>query len=339
MKMKTLLKLTTLLLIAAAMMLPATAEAQARKRGGAKRKATTTAKSNGVGTLTVYYAKTTINTNNYGSFLPGQLITDSNNSNYQIKKYNNAKYKLEIEYNDSPESLLVPKSNVDVKQYTMNKLPVDAIGQRAVFKTKDGLIVKIFKSHNNGHKYCDTDGGSAPASWTSEHEGCYVISGEIPQWWTSDGKQLFEDQLSVADGFLNIYTTSDNGKIIGLLNEQWTNTTSWGDEQSAFDNNGNLLCDQWSTEGYFANYHSIAYLASEDALYINGKLYYRQKDNAPTATATTAPAKSVTSNREVYKSVECPPIFPGGDAALVKYLASHIQYPTMAQENNIQGTV
>ena len=33
------------------------------------------------------------------------------------------------------------------------------------------------------------------------------------------------------------------------------------------------------------------------------------------------------------------PTFPGGEAALMKWLSSHIQYPAMAQENNIQGKV
>ena len=42
---------------------------------------------------------------------------------------------------------------------------------------------------------------------------------------------------------------------------------------------------------------------------------------------------------EVFKSVEQMPTFPGGDAALMKWLSSHIQYPTMAQENNVQGRV
>ena len=42
---------------------------------------------------------------------------------------------------------------------------------------------------------------------------------------------------------------------------------------------------------------------------------------------------------EIFKSVEQMPTFPGGDAALMKYLSSHIQYPTMAQEHNIQGKV
>ncbi len=42
---------------------------------------------------------------------------------------------------------------------------------------------------------------------------------------------------------------------------------------------------------------------------------------------------------EIFRSVEQMPTFPGGDAALMKYLSSHINYPTMAQENNIQGKV
>lgn len=42
---------------------------------------------------------------------------------------------------------------------------------------------------------------------------------------------------------------------------------------------------------------------------------------------------------QVFKSVEQMPTFPGGDAALMKYLSSHLQYPTMAQENGVQGTV
>ena len=42
---------------------------------------------------------------------------------------------------------------------------------------------------------------------------------------------------------------------------------------------------------------------------------------------------------EIFKSVEQMPTFPGGDAALMKYLSSHINYPAMAQENGVQGRV
>ncbi len=42
---------------------------------------------------------------------------------------------------------------------------------------------------------------------------------------------------------------------------------------------------------------------------------------------------------EVFEVVEQMPQFPGGEVALMKYLQSHINYPPMAAENNIQGRV
>jgi protein TonB len=43
--------------------------------------------------------------------------------------------------------------------------------------------------------------------------------------------------------------------------------------------------------------------------------------------------------RQVYRSVEQMPEFPGGSQAMFKYLAENIQYPAIAKENNIQGRV
>lgn len=42
---------------------------------------------------------------------------------------------------------------------------------------------------------------------------------------------------------------------------------------------------------------------------------------------------------EIFTLVEQMPQFPGGDAALMKYLSSHIKYPPMAVENNVHGRV
>lgn len=44
-------------------------------------------------------------------------------------------------------------------------------------------------------------------------------------------------------------------------------------------------------------------------------------------------------DNKVFESVEQNPQFPGGDAALLKYVSDHISYPSVAQENNIQGRV
>jgi periplasmic protein TonB len=42
---------------------------------------------------------------------------------------------------------------------------------------------------------------------------------------------------------------------------------------------------------------------------------------------------------EIFTIVEEQPSFPGGDAALMEYLAKNISYPPMAKESGIQGTV
>ncbi|HKL71223.1 MAG TPA: energy transducer TonB, partial [Marinilabiliaceae bacterium] len=42
---------------------------------------------------------------------------------------------------------------------------------------------------------------------------------------------------------------------------------------------------------------------------------------------------------EVFMIVEEMPEFPGGNAALMKYLANAVKFPVIAQENGIQGRV
>ena len=44
-------------------------------------------------------------------------------------------------------------------------------------------------------------------------------------------------------------------------------------------------------------------------------------------------------DNKVFTAVEQPPTFPGGEAALMKYLGSHIKYPPVCEENGIQGRV
>ena len=43
--------------------------------------------------------------------------------------------------------------------------------------------------------------------------------------------------------------------------------------------------------------------------------------------------------QQVLRSAEQMPMFPGGDAALMKFISSRLQYPAMAQESHIEGTV
>ena len=43
--------------------------------------------------------------------------------------------------------------------------------------------------------------------------------------------------------------------------------------------------------------------------------------------------------QQIFEVVEEAPEFPGGMGALMKFLGSNIKYPTIAQENGVQGRV
>ena len=57
------------------------------------------------------------------------------------------------------------------------------------------------------------------------------------------------------------------------------------------------------------------------------------------AVATPPPAPKEEFTQKVFDVVEVMPSFPGGQAALLQYLNSHVKYPVVAQENGIQGRV
>ena len=47
----------------------------------------------------------------------------------------------------------------------------------------------------------------------------------------------------------------------------------------------------------------------------------------------------VVEETKVFTSVEQMPQFPGGEAELLKWISTHIKYPAIAMENNVQGKV
>ncbi|MDR1380009.1 MAG: energy transducer TonB [Tannerella sp.] len=61
-----------------------------------------------------------------------------------------------------------------------------------------------------------------------------------------------------------------------------------------------------------------------------------QKD---TYVAPVEEAEEEVDENFVFVTVEKMPEFPGGDAALLKWISDHVNYPTIAAENGIQGRV
>ncbi len=71
--------------------------------------------------------------------------------------------------------------------------------------------------------------------------------------------------------------------------------------------------------------------------------YFDDEDTDSTAVATEVDivkeAQPKVEEEKIFGPVEQAPMFPGGDAALFRYLAEHLRYPEDAQEQNIQGRV
>lgn len=67
------------------------------------------------------------------------------------------------------------------------------------------------------------------------------------------------------------------------------------------------------------------------------------EDNDETEVVIAAPVEIAEEpepeEEEVFVVVETMPEFPGGQAALFKYLSENVKYPVIAQENGIQGRV
>ena len=64
----------------------------------------------------------------------------------------------------------------------------------------------------------------------------------------------------------------------------------------------------------------------------------KNKVVAISAPVTSAPIE-VEEDNVVFQVVEKMPSFPGGDAALFKFLNENVKYPVIAQENGVQGRV
>ena len=69
----------------------------------------------------------------------------------------------------------------------------------------------------------------------------------------------------------------------------------------------------------------------------DNKAVIREYKNEVVVEANEGKPKEVAP--EIFTVVEQMPQFPGGDEALRKFLSSHINYPPMAAENNVQGKV
>ena len=242
-----------------------------------------------VGTLTAYYATEAFAVGDH-QYKKNQLICDSNDPLNRIVNYNAKSYKYEGDDGGEYYSWLLPKQKVKKVTYTMNKLPASMIGDRAPFKSKEGLTLTIFKQDINGHKYYQWDEDWKPvydAEATKQNASSWIVSVEfVPMWNEEETMFTYDFHLHEKNGYIELYYENRYGEdvqpsscryrqgVIGFVEQEWQNKEGW--DGAAHSADGKLLVDQFSIAGNIPEYCSIAYIADKDAIYYNGTLYYKQ---------------------------------------------------------------
>ena len=239
------------------------------------------------GKLTAYYADVA-----FGDYQQGQLIVDTNDPFNRMVDYNKSEYKFEGDDSGGYYSKLIPKSQVTVKEYQMSPLPVELVRDDAIFVSNDGFILAIFVAHAGEHGFYSYYDDFVPyydAEETMAHQEYYAISGVLKSPYVPEG-YLFEEPLEVEDGNIKLYVDGAEIRYVsvddpayvryrpykmGFLEEQWTKPEDYDYDKSAYDLDGNLVTDLMRVID-IPTYLSIAYIGAEDALYINGTLYFRQ---------------------------------------------------------------
>jgi protein TonB len=70
----------------------------------------------------------------------------------------------------------------------------------------------------------------------------------------------------------------------------------------------------------------------------NAKAIINEPSNGA-GTAVKEPEPVAPKEPEIFDRAEVQPSYPGGAAAMMKYLANNIRYPSLARENNLEGKV
>ncbi len=234
-------------------------------------------------TLTAYYYKYTTSDHKAGT-----LIVDTNDPVNRMVNYNKTKYKFEGDDTGEYYSSLILKSQVTVKTYEMSPLPVEKIGKRAIFRSTDGYEVSIFKAHANGHRFFTLSRTDFEMVYNAEetraHQEFYAMVA------TSDEGLFFQQPLEVENGCIKLYmngtdlhycndvkgTLRYRPYVVGFIEESWSVSDEHGYDEPAYDTDGDLVTDLYETVD-IPTYLSIAWIEAENALYINGTLYYKQE--------------------------------------------------------------
>ena len=211
-------------------------------------------------------------------------VTDDDSETTVSDKEN--KYVFETVSNG--EQFSVSKADVEMKTYDITPLPVSMIGNGLHFVSNDGLKARVFKSNSNGHRYANS---SYAKELGISLNSCYVLSMECLD---ENGSKMFvENPVAVK-----------NGKILSNAYFPVVWASGQGFEKSSYDQAGRLLYNQRSD--FDGMDYVVAYIGSENALYLLGKLYYCTTDTKTSATAEPAAPQTLDNLPldEIFKFID-----------------------------------
>ena len=136
-------------------------------------------------------------------------------------------------------------------------------------------------------------------------------------WWYYNTSKQKPSGSVIANNDSNVAKNDDLGPIDSMIN-----MTA---EEEVMDS---VICDSIAVVNDDFQYADAAIETIDDEV---------TEDDGNDVAVTEKPSKVETN--KVFDIVEQMPSFPGGDEALMRFLNSNVHYPTVAEENGIQGRV
>ena len=227
------------------------------------------------------------------------------------------------------QMLYLPYGNKDFGMYVL--LPVKGKTTADIIQ---GLSARELEQQLNGMKDENVDILMPRFYTSSETTLNHVLSAMgMPLVFTSRA-----ELPNMAQGEKDLYVSLIDQKTIFEVNEKGTEGTACtlmrvlkdGDEPPKIEN--------------FHATHSFVYLIIEKrsgAIFFMGTYCGEDCVQPAKSDGIVVVPRTIKEEikEEIYRSAEQMPQFPGGEAALIKFIDSHIQYPPMAKKNHIQGRV
>lgn len=154
----------------------------------------------------------------------------------------------------------------------------------------------------------------------------------------------YAEELKVAGKTLNDTFYDSNGKYdadreVLIVNTFWGNISIPIPLEKARNMQNDIKYLNYLEVDFFIQNDQLALLS---LTFFNNKFSEKYTYENPSQAAQAVrkrKAMELAEQEKIYEDVEQPPSFRGGESAMYEWLSKNINYPVIAQENNIQGRV